>query len=135
MKTKLLLTLAAAALTGCASFQQVPAEVAQIKLDRVDSSRVFIARATFARDHGQLVLLGSVMRKVGVEDTTRTHLAVTLFDENGNMLREIPARFAPQDIPRGPKMSGWSEYRIPLAPVPADTSRIEIRACEDASGG
>ncbi len=135
MKTFLFLSISVVVLVGCDTFHQIPPGVARIKLDRVDSPHVFIEGAVFERDQGQLVLSGSVMRRVGVEDTTQTRLKVALFDESGKVLREIPAEFEPHDIPRGPKMSGWSEYRIPIDPLPPETVRVEIRAYESVSGG
>lgn len=130
MKTPLLLVFCIGVFTGCATSLRVPGGDAHIKIDRADSARVWISRASLKRDQGNLLLTGSVMRVFGADNTTQTHLTVRLFDAAGKVLREVVAEFEPRDIPRGPKLSGWSEYRVVLDPLPPAVARLEVRAYE-----
>jgi hypothetical protein len=130
MKTFLLLLFSSLVLVGCSVPSYTSANGMQIKLDRVNSAAAIIEGIALNPDNDQFVLTGSVMRKFGAKDTSQTHLAVTLFDAGGNVLSLLVTEFEPRQIPRGPKLSGWSEFRVTLDPLPAGTARIEVRAYE-----
>ena len=117
-------------LVGCATPFRAPPDMAHIKLERVDSSVVMVEKIWLEREKGQLVVTGYVVKRLGVTDTTQTHLAVTLFDADGRVLRNSTERFEPSQIPSGRRMYGHARYRVVLDPLPPATARIEVRAHE-----
>jgi hypothetical protein len=121
----------AGGLIGCATPFRAPPDVAHIALERVDSSVVLVEKIWLERKSGQLVVRGYVVERLGVTDTTQTRLAVTLFDADGHVLRSSTEPFAPAQIPRGHRMSGYAQYRVVLDPLPPATARIEVRAQEE----
>jgi hypothetical protein len=131
MKTKpWLLVLAAAGLAGCTTPFRAPSDVAHIKLDRVDSPLVRVEKIWLERKHGPLVVTGYVLKRLETEDTTGTHLDVTLFDASGQVLRSTVEHFEPRQIPRRYRRPDDATYRVPLDPLPTGTARIEVRAHE-----
>lgn len=132
MKTTslLLLGLTGALLTGCATPFRAPPDVAHIKLDRVDSPVVIVEKIWLERKKGPLVVKGFVLKRLDVEDTTQTHLDVTLFDGVGQVLRSTVEHFEPRQIPRRFRRHSDAAYRAVLDPLPVDTTRIEVRAHE-----
>ncbi len=119
-------------LIGCATPFRAPPDVAHITLERVDSPVVMVEKIWLERKKGPLVVTGYVVKRLGVTDTTQTHLAVTLFDADGRVLRSSIERFTPAQIPRGHRMRGYAQYRVMLDPLPPATERIEVRAQEGA---
>jgi hypothetical protein len=131
MKTNLwLIPHAAAALTGCATPFRAPSDVAHIKLERADSPVVMVEKIWLERKTGPLLLKGYVIKRLGVEDTTGTHLELTFYDANGAALRSTVEQFEPRQIPRRHRRPGYASYSIPLDPLPSGTVRIEVRAHE-----
>lgn len=125
-----LLVLGAAALAGCATPFRPPPDVAHIKLDRADSPLVRVEKIWLERKHGPLVVTGYVLRRLETEDTTGTHLDVTLFDASGQVLRRTVEHFEPRQIPRRYRRPDDATYRVALDPLPPGTARIEVRAHE-----
>lgn len=119
-----------AGLTGCMTPPAPPADLASIKLEQVGSPVVLVETAWLERKNGQLAVTGAVIKHLGAESTTNTHLEVTLFDANGQVLRRATEHFEPRQIPRGRRMHGHSLYRVVLDPLPPATARIEVRAEE-----
>ncbi|MFZ5496566.1 MAG: hypothetical protein ACOZE5_14675 [Verrucomicrobiota bacterium] len=131
MKTKpWLLVLAAAGLAGCTTPFRAPSDVAHIKLDRVDSPLVRVEKIWLERKHGPLVVTGYVLRRLETEDTSGTHLDVTLFDASGRVLRSTVEHFEPRQIPRRYRRPDDAAYRVVLDPLPPGTARIEVHAHE-----
>lgn len=114
-------------LAGCATPFQAPPDVGHIQLDRVDFPIINIHKIWLERDPGILVVRGYVRKQLRVDDTTRTHLDVTLYDDFGEVLRSNVAQFAPSRIPRRPT---HAPYLIVLDRLPKDTVRIEVKALE-----
>jgi hypothetical protein len=84
MKTTLwLMILAAVALAGCATPFRAPPDVAHIKLERADSPVVVVEKIWLERKTGPLVVKGYIVKRLEAEDTTQTHLDVTLYDAAG----------------------------------------------------
>ena len=130
MKTKLWLLVLAAGFAGCVTPFRAPGDVAHIKLDRVDSPLVRVEKIWLERKHGPLVVTGYVLRRLETEDTSGTHLDVTLFDVGGRVLRSTVEHFEPRQIPRRYRRPDDAAYRVVLDPLPPGTARIEVRAHE-----
>ena len=130
MKTAIMLSLAALALTGCATPFGAPPDVANIKLTRFDSPLVSVEKIWLERKKGPLVVTGYVIKELSTEDTTGTHLDVTLFDAGGEVLRSTVEYFEPRQIPRRYRRPDYATYRVQLDPLPPGTDRIEVRAHE-----
>jgi len=131
MKTNLwLIILAAAALAGCATPFRAPPDVAHIKLERVDSPVVVVEKIWLERKNGPLVVKGYVVKRLEAENTTQTHLDVTLYDAAGAVLRSTVGHFEPRQIPRRDRRPDYASYSVPLDPLPSGTVRIEVRAHE-----
>ncbi len=135
MKTLLILLLGAvgAILAGCATPFRAPADVAHIKLERVDSPAVIVDKIWLERKKGRpLFLVGGVLKRLKVTDTTQTHLDVTLYDAAGQVLRHTVEHFEPCQIVRRFSRPGIGTYRVLLDPLPTRTVRVEVRAHEGA---
>lgn len=132
MKTTTLLLLLAAGLLlpACATPFRAPADVAHVALDRQSSPVVRVEKIWLSRRDGQLVLHGSVLKRLRTDYTGDTHLDVTLFDSAGRALRSTVAYFEPRRIPQGHRRPATASYAVPLDPLPAGVARIEVRAHE-----
>jgi hypothetical protein len=130
MKLALILSLRVAGFpfTGCATSFRAPSDVAHLKLKRVSSPGVAFEKIWLERKKGPLVVTGYVVKRLEAEDTTQTHLDVTLCDGAGHVLRGSAEHFAPRQIPRRFRLAGSATYRVPLDPLPADTALVELRA-------
>lgn len=117
-------------LAGCATPFRAPPDVAHIKLERVDSPVVIVEKIWLERKKGPLVVTGYVLKRLEVEDTTQTHLDVTLYDSAGQVLRQTVEHFTPRQIPRRYRRPDDAVYRVPLDPLPPGTVRIEVQAHE-----
>jgi hypothetical protein len=124
--------LAVIGLVACATPFRAPPDVANIKLDRGDSPLVRVEKIWLERKHGPLVVTGFVIKRLETEDTTGTHLDLTLYDATGQVLRRTVEHFEPRQIPRRYRQLDDATYRVPLDPLPAGTVRIEVRAHEGA---
>ena len=124
------LILAAAVLAGCATPFRPPHDVAHIKLERADSPVVVVEKIWLERKGEPLVLKGYVIKRIEAEDTTGTHLDVTLYDSAGGVLRRTVEHFAPRQIPRRSRPPDYASYSVLLDPLPSGTERIEVRAHE-----
>lgn len=132
MKTPLMLSLGVAGLllAGCATPFRAPPDVAHLQLERVDSPMVVVEKIWLERKGGQLVVTGYVIKRLEADDTTRTHLDVSLYDATGQVLRRSVEQFEPRTIPSRVRWRDSATYRVPLDPLPAGTVRIEVRAHE-----
>ena len=123
--------LAIVNLTGCATPFRAPADVAHVKLVRVDSPVVIVEKIWLERKNGPLVVKDFIVRRLGVSDTTRTHLDVTLYDEAGRVLRSSVEYFVPRQILHlHHRLPDLARYSVTLDTLPAGTTRIEVRAHE-----
>lgn len=134
MKNPILLALGLVCvmLAGCVTPFLAPPDVAHIKLDRVHSPVVEVEKIWLERKNGPLVVKGFVLKRLDANDTTQTHLHVTLYDATGQELRSTVENFEPRQIVRRFRRHGDATYRVVLDPLPADTARIEVRAHEGA---
>lgn len=131
MRIKFLLpAFIAVGLAGCATPFRAPADVAHIKLDRVDSPVVIVEKIWLERKDGPLVVKGYVLKRLKVTDTTQTHLDVTLYDGAGQVLRTSIEHFEPRQIKRRYRGPSYASYHVVLDPLPIDTARIEVVAHE-----
>ena len=132
MKTSLFLFLGlpCAFLAGCATPFRAPPEVAHIQLERVDSPVVMVTKIWLEKKEGPLAVTGYVVKRLSADDTTQTHLDVTLYDAAGQILRKTVEHFEPRQIPRRHRMPDSGTYRVTLDPLPPGTTRIEVRAHE-----
>lgn len=132
MKSSFVLLLSAAGLliAGCATPFRAPPDVAHIQLTRGDSPVVLVEKIWLERKEGPLVVRGYVLKRLEAEDTTRTHLDVTLYDASGNVLRRSVEHFEPRQIPRRYRRPDDAAYRIVLDPLPAGTVRVDVSAHE-----
>ena len=135
MKTNSRLFLAALAVLGlsaCATPFRAPPDVAHITLERADSPLVMVEKIWLERKKGPLVVTGYVVKHLEVNDTTQTHLDVTLYDSAGQTLRSTVEHFEPRQIPRRYRPPNYGTYRVVLDPLPAGTARIVVSAHEGA---
>ena len=131
MKTNLwAMILATAVLAGCATPFRAPPDVAHVKLERADSPVVVIEKIWLERNNGPLVIKGYIVKRLEAEDTTQTHLDVTLYDAAGAVLRSTVEHFEPRQISRRYRLPDYASYSVPLDPLPSGTVRIEVRAHE-----
>jgi len=132
MKTILILLLGATGVlfAGCVTPFRAPPDVAHVKLDHVDSPLVIVEKIWLERKNGPLVVKGFVLKRLETEDTTQTHLDVTLYDSAGQVLRSTVEYFEPRQISRRFRRHTDASYRIVLDPLPVGTARIEVRAHE-----
>jgi len=128
----LLVALAVLGLVGCVTPFRAPADVAHIKLERADSPLVIVEKIWLERKKGPLVVKGFVLKRLETEDTTQTHLDVTLYDETDKVLRSTVVYFEPRQIPRRYRHPDDASYRVVLDPLPTGTARIAVRAHEGA---
>jgi hypothetical protein len=135
MKSTACLSLVLLLLVGCATPFRAPPDVRHIKLERIGSPVVEVDKIWLERKAGPLVLTGSVVKLLTAEDTTQTHLDVTLYDSAGRVLRSTLEHFEPRQIRRQWRRPGFGIYRIVLDPLPAGTIRIEVRAHEGTHPG
>ncbi len=125
-----LMILAAIVLTGCATPFRAPPDVAHIKLERADSPVVVVEKIWLERKTGPLVVKGYIVKRLEAEDTTQTHLDVTLYDAAGSVLRSSVEHFEPRQILHHYRRPAYASYSVPLDPLPSGTVRIEVRAHE-----
>ncbi len=132
MKTPFILLCAIGTiLTGCtAPFR---ASRTHIKLETVDSPVVIMDQISLDRRTGVPTLIGAVAKRTEIQDTTRTHLDVILYDAAGLVLRSTMEHFEPRQIPSRYSWPNYATYRVSLDPLPEGTARIEVRAREDAN--
>jgi hypothetical protein len=128
--TALFTVLASFALTGCVTPFRAPADAAHIALERVDSPVVIVEKIWLERKHGPLAVTGYVIKRLDADDTTKTHLDVTLFDSKGGVLRSTVEHFEPQDIRRRYGRHTDGRYHVEILTPPGEVSRIEVRAHE-----
>lgn len=116
--------------SGCAILSSTPPEVAHIQLERVHSPVVLVEKVRLERKDGTLLVRGYVLKRLGMKDTTQTHLDVTLYDSYGTVLRQRVTHFEPRQIPRRVRRADSAVYRIELDALPPETTRLEIKAHE-----
>ena len=132
MKTIAAILVAFAAIaTGCVTPFRAPADVAHLKLEAVASPLMSVDKIWLERKGGPLVVRGYVSPELRVEDTTVTHLDVTLLDGNGRTLKSSVEYFQPRQILRTRRFRS-AEYRVMLDPLPAGTATIRVAAHEGA---
>jgi len=125
-----LMLLATLFLAGCATPFRAPPDVAHIKLERIDSPMVLVEKIWLERKNGPLIVKGYVLKRLSADDTTKTHLDVTLYDQTGQVLRSTLEHFEPRQIRRQGRRPGFGSYRVVLDPLPVGTTRIEVSAHE-----
>jgi hypothetical protein len=133
MKTNPRLFFAALAVLGlaaCATPFQAPASASHIKLERVDSPVILVEKIWLEQKQGPLAVTGYVIPRLGVADTTKTHLDVTLFDSAGRVIRSTVENFEPRQIDNHFRAHSAAQYRVELQHPPVDIARIEVRAHE-----
>lgn len=123
-------SLGVLALTGCVTPFRAPADVRHIELQVADSPVVTVTKIWLERKKGPLVVTGYVGKHLEATDTTGTHLDVTLYAGDGQVLRRTVEHFEPRQIPRRHRMPDYAAYRVVLDPLPEGTARIEVRAHE-----
>ncbi len=130
MRRALMHLLTVATLAGCATPFRAPPDVANVRLDRSDSPVVVVEKIWLERKNGVLAVRGYVLKRLEAEDTTKTHLDVTLFDREGHELRSTIEDFWPRQLVRRWRRPAYGTYNVPLDPLPPGTARIEVRAHE-----
>ncbi|MFM8334890.1 MAG: hypothetical protein ACKODK_04975 [Opitutaceae bacterium] len=128
MKVALVLLPCAALLTGCVNFMRTPPDLAQIKREHANSSKVLVRGFELIRYKDRTLLVGKVGRLFFEADTRKTHLDVTLFAADGSVLRSFTTEFSPRQIYAGRRMPGSSSYQVVLDPLPPGLARVEVRA-------
>lgn len=122
--------MAIVSLAACATPFRAPAGATHIKLDRVDSPVVIVEKIWLEQKRGPLAVTGYVVKRLEVDDTTQTHLDVTLFDSAGRVLRSTVEHFEPRQIRDRVRRHDDARYRVELALPPGEIARVEVRAHE-----
>jgi hypothetical protein len=133
MKTNrphLVFALAAFGLAGCVTPFRAPADAAHIKLERVDSPVVIVEKIWLERKTGPLAVTGYVIKRLQADDTTQTHLDVTLYDTTGRALRSTVEHFEPRQIRSRVHRHDDARYHVMFDVPPENIARIEVRAHE-----
>ncbi len=107
-----------------------PADLAGLRLERVESASVTLPKVWLERHDGRLAVVGSVLRRFDAPDTTHTTLKVDLLDAAGHLLRELDGTFAPRRLERHGSHPALGIYRIGLDPLPDGVAAIQVRAKE-----
>lgn len=128
MKIAFIMVPCAAALSGCVMFMNTPPDLAHIKREHVNSSKVTVRDFSLLHYKEQTLLVGKVGRLFFEANTTKTHLDVTLFAADGSVLRSLTTEFNPRQIYAGHRMPGSSSYQVVLDPLPPGLARVEVRA-------
>ena len=123
----------ALSLGGCLAMPAPPPGLPSLSVTKVNSARVTLWNVWFENRDGRLFLCGHVFRHYPAtnEDTSGSHLTITLFSATSERLRELPAEFEPRQIPRGSRGAGYSVFAVPLDVLPESTNHIQIRAYDD----
>jgi len=134
MKFKLtLIAIGVTALGGCAGLntERLPDDASHIKLIGVSSPKVIVRTPELRSKASRLELDGTVERAFGADTTEHIHLTVSFYDQTGLILRNEETDFAPRNL-NSYRRSAFHHgyYRVPLALLPAGTTRIEVRAHE-----
>ncbi len=122
--------LLAFGLLGCVTPFRAPALAAHIKLERVDSPVIIVEKIWLEQKQGPLAVTGYVIRRLEADDTTKTHLDVTLFDSAGRVLRSTVEHFEPRQINDRFRRHSDARYRVELHFPTAEIARLEVRAHE-----
>ena len=122
--------LAALLAPGCTTPFRPPPDLAQVRLQGVDSPVVLVEKIWLERKDGQLALRGYVLKRLAATDTTGTHLDVTLYDAGGRVLRTSTESFTPRQIVRRHRRPDYATFNVVLDPLPPGVVRIEVRADE-----
>lgn len=119
--------LAGLLLGGCLS--PPPPGLRDVSLSKVNSTKVTRWNVRFEKRDGRLYLCGHVFRHYPAanDDTSRTHLTISLFNTRVEPLLRLPAEFMPRQIPRGARSPGYSIFSVPLDVLPEQTNSIQIR--------
>ena len=120
----------AACLAGCATPFHAPSDLAHITLDRGDSPLAIVEKIWLERKNGPAVVKGYVVARLGKPNTTQTHLDVSFYDSNGQLLRHTLAHFEPRQLRQTLRQPSPSSYSVIVEPLPAQTARIEVKAHE-----
>ena len=89
-----------------------------------------VGKIKLGKFRGQTVITGFVYKQSWESITTGTHLDVTLFGPNDAGLRQSVVGFTPSQIWNGHRTRGHASYGVIVDPLPADVTRIEVRANE-----
>ena len=121
-------------MSGCMSSFRSPEGFQHIELVPMDSAHVNVTIIWLTKKgDAPLRLVGRVISQPGVEDTTTSHVIVTLLDRDGHELRRETVNFEPRQIPQRTRPPPpVSLFRLELDPVPLGTARIEARAWDGA---
>lgn len=123
------------ALSGCLTPFRSPADVRHVSLAAEDSANVIVNKIWLERpESGRLVVTGYVVRTLEADDTTGTHLVVSLYDADGKVLRSEVVNFEPRQIPRRSRPPGEvARYSLPLEPLPTGLAKITVKAVDKAA--
>lgn len=135
MTTTACLSLSLLLLAGCATPFRAPPDVRGIQLDRVGSPVVVVEKIWLERKGGPLTVKGYVQKHLVADDTTQTHLDVTVYDASGRVLRSTVGNFEPRQIRRQWRRPAYASFAVALDPLPSGTARIEVRAHEGQHPG
>ena len=128
MKIAFVVIPCALSLSGCVMFLNTPPDLTHIAREHANSSKVKVRDFELVRHNGQLLLVGKVGRQFFEADTSQTHLDVTLYANDGAVLRAFTTEFNPRQVYRGYRMPGSSSYQVVLDPLPPGLARVEVRA-------
>lgn len=129
-RSAIFLTIFPLGFMGCVTAERTPTALEHLRLEPRHSPLVSVSKLWLEQKDGPVTLRGYVLRGFDTKDTTQTHLDVTIYDAAGETLRRTVEHFEPRQIPRRPRMPDSARFRVVLDPLPATTSRIEVRAHE-----
>lgn len=122
---------AALAGQGCANRVtpfRAPADVAQIRLERVDSPNVIIDQIWLERKDGPLAVCGNVVKRLRGDDTDQTRLEARILNSKGVVLQRVEGEFSPRHLVRHMGHPAVGTYHIDLGELPPGANRIIVSA-------
>lgn len=125
MKAACLGLLVATILGGCVT-SPVPPSAARVKLECSGSRLVRVESLWWECGAGCVGVAGWVANRVPYVNTTSTPLVVTLFDDEGHVLRRFEGRCEAYSCRH--RMNMRSRYYVRVDSLPRATARLKVQA-------
>jgi hypothetical protein len=109
-----------------------PTELAHLRLEGRDSATLMVDKIWLEQYDGDHFVKGYVTPQMGVKDTTRSQVIISIRDSDGTELRSIPADFEPRQIPERSRLPhAVGTYKAHIDPLPPSAAIIVVLANDD----
>jgi hypothetical protein len=109
-----------------------PTELAHLRVEARDSTTLIVDKIWLEQYDGRYFVKGYVVSQLGVKDTTRSHVVISIRDASGAELRSISADFEPRQIPERSRLPhAVGTYRAQIGPLPPSAAIIVVSANDD----